>query len=125
MRRHGYRTIQVMGREYMAHRVAWLIQTGEWPSTQVDHANCVKADNRWGNLRLATRSQNQANSHRTRRNRSGHKGVRWRPEKRRWYAEVYKDRKCVFCRAFAAKEDAIRAYRAAALRIHGEFARFD
>lgn len=44
-----------------AHRVIWAIVTGEWPTADVDHINGKKTDNRLGNLRAATRSQNIAN----------------------------------------------------------------
>jgi hypothetical protein len=35
--------------------------TGDWPSEQVDHVNHNTADNRWANLRPATRSENNIN----------------------------------------------------------------
>lgn len=59
---HGYVRISVDGRKYSAHRLAFLYQTGAWPSAEVDHWNLDKADNSWGNLRGATRSQNIANT---------------------------------------------------------------
>lgn len=35
--------------------------TGEWPENDVDHKNRDRSDDRWANLREATRSQNKAN----------------------------------------------------------------
>ncbi len=58
---HGY----VMVGKQLAHRLAYKLMTGEDPGNQVvDHINCDRADNRWCNLRLATRSQNRMNSKR-------------------------------------------------------------
>src|SRR3990167_8194498 len=39
------------------HRVIWLIVIGEWPVADVDHRDGDPANNRWANLREATRSQ--------------------------------------------------------------------
>jgi hypothetical protein len=57
----GHLQICIHQRFYMAHRLAWLWMTGEWPADEIDHINQVKSDNRWSNLRLATRSQNLIN----------------------------------------------------------------
>ena len=60
----GYRKIVVDGREYQAHRLAVLYMKGTLPSTDVDHMNCQRHDNRWINLRVVSRAVNG-------RNRSG------------------------------------------------------
>lgn len=57
----GYIQIQLDGRNYLAHRLAWLYVTGEWPSHGVDHKHGNRSDNRWDELRAATNSQNQQN----------------------------------------------------------------
>lgn len=58
----GYWVLTLKGKKYQAHRVAWLIMTGQWPAAFIDHKNLDRADNRWANLRPATRQQNLANS---------------------------------------------------------------
>jgi HNH endonuclease len=58
----GYRVVWCGGRLLRAHRVIWLWMTGEWPEFDVDHQNRVRDDNRWSNLREATRSENMGNS---------------------------------------------------------------
>ena len=49
--------------------------TGSFPSGMIDHINGVCDDNRWSNLRQATRSQNAANQRIHRDNTLGMKGV--------------------------------------------------
>ena len=48
--------------DYVAHRLAWLYMTGEWPRHEIDQINLDRSDNRFCNLRPANRSQNSANS---------------------------------------------------------------
>lgn len=71
----GYWTIGLLGKRHYAHRLAWLLSTGQWPAEQIDHINGDRSDNRLSNLRLATHAENQQNRHRTRANKTGHRGV--------------------------------------------------
>ena len=59
---HGYLVIGISGKTYLAHRLAWLYVTGEFPKNQVDHKNRKRTDNRWLNLREASYGENLANS---------------------------------------------------------------
>lgn len=54
-----------------AHRLAWFLINREWPPNEVDHINCDPFDNRISNLRLADRSQNEANCKKRKSGRSG------------------------------------------------------
>ena len=58
----GHIQIKIDGIAYYAARLAVLYMTGAWPVSEVDHINRIPADNRWLNLREATRSQNATNS---------------------------------------------------------------
>lgn len=119
----GYRQIAINSKRYLGHRLAWLVVTGEWPNGMLDHRDMNRANNRFENLRLATKAQNMQNREAPRHNTSGHKGVYWDKSKNRWLAAIGFDGKLNFIGRFRRKEDAIAAYEQAAKRHHGEFAR--
>ena len=79
----GYLIGGVLGKRLKAHRVAWAMYYGEWPSHQIDHINGIRDDNRIENLRDVTISENQKNMKTPSTNTTGHIGVyahngRWR-----------------------------------------------
>lgn len=119
----GHRQIKVDGRLYMGHRLAWLYMAGCWPQLDIDHINGDRSDNRWCNLRLATESQNGANSKLSRANTSGAKGVTRERKTGRWNAYVRVSRKAVYLGTFDTVKQASEAYREGAERAFGEFAR--
>lgn len=82
----------------------------------VDHINRNGIDNRRGNLRLATPTQNQANQRKRQHTRSRFKGVAWNQGKWRVFAGGE------YCGSFTDEIEAARAYDAAASRKWGEFA---
>ncbi len=47
----GYLRIRVAGKQYRAHRLAWLYVYGKFPSEHIDHINHDILDNRIENLR--------------------------------------------------------------------------
>jgi len=118
----GYLYIQVDGGRYFAHRVAWFYQTGSWPAEMIDHINGVKSDNRFANLREATRSQNMQNRRTYKSNACGLKGVGWNIRRNRWQAKISVNGTRMFLGYFDTPEEAHAAYVAAAERHHGEFA---
>lgn len=119
-RRDGYRIIGIDGKTYVTSRLAWLWMTGEWPKF-VDHINCNRDDDRWSNLREASRTENQCNRGRQSNNRSGFKGVH--AHQGRWRARICKEQKSVSLGVYDTPEEAHQAYIVAAEKIHGAFAR--
>lgn len=115
----GYRLIGVDGTEYYAHRLAWLYVHGAWPTGHIDHQNVTPGDDRISNLREATRSQNLANRPAQSNNTSGLKGVSFHKGAGRWRATIQHK----YLGLFDTAEEAHAAYRAAASRVFGEFAR--
>ncbi len=60
--KNGYVALGVSSyRTEYVHRLAWLYMTGKEPSGQIDHANGLRADNRWSNLRDVSLAQNVRN----------------------------------------------------------------
>ena len=118
----GYLVIGLFGRLYRAQHLAWLIMTGEWPPKgDMDHRNRIRSDNRWSNLRLATRPQNNMNSLPRSDNTSGCKGVSFRKDTRKWHARIKAEGKVILLGNFIDKADAIAARRAAERKYFGEF----
>ena len=120
---NGYILVGFRGKSYRASRLAFLIKLGRWPIGEVDHKNLRRSDNRWRNLREASRSDNQANSRIYKNNASGAKGVSWHPQHKKWYVTIQKNRVVKFIGLFSNKQKARLAYIKAAKQLHGEFAR--
>lgn len=81
----GYIVLGVDGKRYYAHRLAWFYMTGEWPE-MVDHRDGDGLNNKWENLRLASKRENAINSKRSAKNKSGFKGVSWHVGGKKWQA---------------------------------------
>jgi len=112
------------GRRFRAHRLAWLFMTGEMPPKgfEIDHVNGRRSDNRWANLRLVTRAQNNMNHGIQSNNKSGQPGVSYQRRRSNWTARIVVDRRTILLGDFANKDDAIAARRKAELKYFGEHA---
>lgn len=119
----GYGKGQIAGRRYFAHRIAFAIFHGHWPTETIDHINGKKLDNRIINLREASRSQNQSNRPKQKNNTSGFKGVTRHRDG--WMAKIKLNGKTHYVGTFKTPEEASAAYAAAAKTIHGDFARVE
>ena len=58
----GYVKVHVNGKAVPAQKIAWVLAYGFEPNGIVDHEDRVRSNNRLANLRIATASQNCANS---------------------------------------------------------------
>ena len=115
--------IGINGRLYKAHRIIWAMMTGEWPAHQIDHINENPSDNRWCNLRSATKSQNMMNITKIKSNTSGHKGVGWHVQTKKWRAYINVNKKMKHLGLFETKEEAIATRVDAAKIFHGDFSK--
>lgn len=91
----------------------------------VDHANGNRLDNRKSNIRLATRSQNVANSVRTNRKHKLPPGICYNTSprsKQPYQARCTKNGITYFLGNFYRLEDAVAVYRAKKKELFGEFA---
>ncbi|MNV62702.1 hypothetical protein D3C71_1552600 [compost metagenome] len=62
----GYLAISIDGVQFYAHRLAFLMMNGMWPSRSVDHIDGRKTNNAWVNLRDVSHAVNMQNQHRAR-----------------------------------------------------------
>lgn len=123
---HGYTTVVLGRKRYQAHRVAWALMTGRWPEADIDHINRIKTDNRFENLREASRAQNLANCAVRGDSRSGLKGaiLRHGSHKRRlkYTARIVVGGVRHMLGNFETAEQAHAAYVEAASKFYGDFA---
>lgn len=119
--RDGYWRVNVLGKEYLAHRLAWLLAFGSWPVNQIDHINGIRDDNRLSNLREASAGDNAKNSGLYSSNRSGARGVCRR--KGRWVAQIQVNGQRLHLGSFPTIEAASATYKARAKQEFGAFFR--
>lgn len=118
---NGYLHIAIDKKIYRAHRLAWLYVHGEWP-IRLDHRNRVRTDNRIANLRLASISQNKANSRLRHDNASGFKGAYRRNDSGRYQAAIRFEGRLISLGCYETAIEAHRAYITKAREVFGEFA---
>jgi Demerecviridae HNH endonuclease len=111
----GYIHIKIDGVAYPAHRLAFLYMMERWPEEDMDHINRIKDDNRWCNLREATRSQNSMNRAQIMKKSKWPRGVL--PWGRQWRA-AYSN---IYLGLFKTAEEASAVREALAQEEFGEF----
>jgi hypothetical protein len=120
----GYRRVRLRGRNYKAHRLAWLLHYGVDPGRlHIDHIDGNRSNNAIDNLRLCTQRQNSRNIPIKKNNTSGVPGVSWHHHTKKWRAYVNKDRKQHYLGVFETLHEAVAARNSAAALLHGEFGR--
>lgn len=118
-----YCRIHILSEPQFVHRLAWLYMTGKWPDHFIDHIDTNKFNNRWSNLRRATKAQNTNNRGLSKRNTSGFKGATFDKRRRLWLAQIVCQSRHYHLGRFRTAEEAHAAYVAKAKEFHGEFAR--
>lgn len=119
-----YAYAHVSGGSVYMHRVIAGTESG----FETDHVNGDGLDNRRGNLRTATASQNSANAWKPRRpdgspHSSIFKGVSWDKGRGKWQAQIALHGRSKNLGRYLTEIEAARAYDTAALAQWGEFAK--
>lgn len=114
----GYARIRFDDRLFYAHRLAWLIVTGEWPVDDIDHRNGDRADNRFANLRSASRGENGQNAAVKSNSTSGLKGVSADARSGKWAAEISVHGRKKYLGLHSTANDAYSAYLRAKADLH-------
>lgn len=118
--RAGYRCMQtkLFGKGYRVHRLAWMVHTGEEPPEQIDHDDRDGTNNRWLNLKASNAASNAKNKSISALNTTGHSGVLWSKQKKKWTANIKVNGKRHYLGEFTNKTDAVKA-RIKAEKKHG------
>lgn len=119
---NGYWRVSLYGVQYMMHRLAWFYVTGKWPEEELDHINMDRSDNRFCNLREATKSENMQNRPKQKNNTTGFKGVSRHHDGKRFTAQIHRNRKKMHLGVFNTAEEAHAAY-AEASKVHHKYGR--
>lgn len=99
----------------LLHRAAWLLATGRWPTAEVDHRDGNRRNNRWRNLREATRAENQQN--RRQRGAAGNL-IGCSRYYRKWKAQIRHEGRVHYLGLFDTEQEAHAAYCEAKQRLH-------
>ena len=117
----GYRVIHFGGRLYLEHRLIWFMMTGEWPKNEVDHINRDRVDNRWSNLREATKFEQGGNMTRRYDAKNLFQGATKRPNAVSYVSTIRHNGKKIHLGCFETAEEAHEAYLEASAKLRGEF----
>jgi hypothetical protein len=116
---HGYKCINLCGKKYYSHRLAWLYMYGEFPKQHIDHINGIKSDNKIINLRDVSNSDNQQNQKTHHKNsKSGLMGSVKHNNKFR--AQITINGICYRSKVLETKEEAHELYLLMKRELHGD-----
>lgn len=111
----GYIRIRVLGKKYMAHRLAYLYVEGVWPD-QIDHDDRVRDNNVWANLINSSDLSNRKNISLRKTNNTGIAGISWNSKRNRFVARITDNYKQHWLGQFKTLDEAILARNAANIK---------
>ncbi len=120
---NGYHVVTINKKTYYAHRIIFFMVYGRWPE-QIDHIDGDRSNNVLSNLREASNAQNNRNKGLRSTNKTGFKGVSYNKINRNYNARITVNYKSIHLGCFDTPQAAHEAYKQAALKLHGDFARF-
>ena len=105
----GYIRFTLLGKTFLAHRIAWAIYHGKFADGEIDHINHIRNDNRIINLRNITQKQNQQNRALAKTNKSGFVGVDFVKKHKKFRARIFANDKRICLGMFKNIDEAIEA----------------
>ena len=109
IRKDGYRKLKFCGKQYLTHRIAWLLQYGYWPVGNIDHIDGNPSNNKIKNLRDVSHRVNMQNrKSSTKANKTGFLGVVKRRNK--YAAHIHKNGKQIYLGLFETAKLAHQSY---------------
>lgn len=122
IRKDGRVVIRVGDKLYMRYRIAWLLETGDWPVGEIDHINGISSDDRFVNLRDVSRQTNQQNIRKAVRGKKSSSMLGVYANKpgssKPWIASIQAGGKNIYLGAFCTEKDAAHAYLVAKRVLH-------
>jgi hypothetical protein len=106
---YGYIQIQIDRKLYNASRLAYLYIKGYLPEYEVDHEDRVRDNNKWENLRHASRLCNMRNKSIYRNNKSGVTGVYWSKSKAKYESQIRINGKAKYLGHYHSLIEAVKA----------------
>jgi len=97
------------------------LMTGEWPQYEIDHVDGDPSNNRWLNLREASRSENMCNVTTRSDNKTKEPSVIWQKNAQKWRVRIRLHGKARHIGYFDDFELAALAAHEARNKYHGEF----
>lgn len=117
--KQGYIRVCIDGTKYLAHQIAWLLHYGKWADSELDHIDGNGLNNKIGNLRIATRSENMQNRQGANSNSTSKiLGVYYIKSSDMYRAQITVDGRSKHLGCFLTKELAEKAVVAAKRRYH-------
>ena len=112
----GYRRVRIRKQRFKAHRLVWAWINGKDPGClQIDHVTGKENGDAPWNLRTATHAQNTGNQK--------SRGWDYDPKSGNYRARIRHNRRAISLGTYGTPEEAVQAYKKAALALRGEFAR--
>lgn len=119
----GHIGIGFEGSRWQAHRLAVAFIEGSLSGElEIDHKDQNKINNRYMNLRKATKQQNSCNRGSPRNNTSGVKGMSFNINAGKWEGYVHFNSKKYYLGLFTLEEDCKEAIQLKRKELHKEFA---
>jgi len=98
-----------------------VINSGDYP----DHIDLTGLNNQKYNLRIANKSQNNANKNSSTGSYSKHRGVSYHTRDCVWQVNLGKDGKQIYAGSYKTEKEAALIYNERAVELHGEFAKIN
>lgn len=107
--KQGYIEIIFNNKYYKAHRLAFLYTEGYLPEHDVDHIDRNRSNNKWNNLRHATRRCNMQNRNVSKNNKTGITGIHWYKTFNKWCVTLTINRNTKHLGYYINFDDAVKA----------------
>jgi hypothetical protein len=118
---YGYISVEIDGVPHQAHRLIWIYHNGA-TDMFIDHIDGNRSNNIIENLRVCTRIENGYNRKRCKRNTTGVKGIRVRPDSGKYEVRISVNKKRFVLGSYQDFELAELVMFMAREKFHGAFA---